>query len=107
MPAWQFIYISVEEMEAVAAFIRRKGRVAITELAAKSDGAHRPGAQGRGASRRRGSGRLCCRAHPGRGSGMSHEADRSPGSKSCAYQRRLHLCPCLRMDVQCCIGIDC
>jgi len=37
MPAWQFIYISVEEMEAVAAFIRRKGRVAITELAAKSD----------------------------------------------------------------------
>ena len=36
-PAWQFIYISVEEMEAVAAFIRRKGRVAITELAAKSD----------------------------------------------------------------------
>ncbi len=37
MPTWQFIYISVEEMEAVAAFIRRKGRVAITELAAKSD----------------------------------------------------------------------
>jgi hypothetical protein len=33
----QFIYISVEEMEAVAAFIRRKGRVAIAELAAKSD----------------------------------------------------------------------
>ena len=33
----QFIYISVEEMEAVAAFIKRRGRIAIGELAAKSD----------------------------------------------------------------------
>lgn len=33
----QFIYISVEEMEAVASFITRRGRIAIGELAAKSD----------------------------------------------------------------------
>lgn len=33
----QFIYISRGEMEAVADFIRRKGRVAISELASKSN----------------------------------------------------------------------
>ena len=33
----QFIYISREEMAAVADFIRQRGRVAIAELAAKSD----------------------------------------------------------------------
>ena len=33
----QFIYISREEMEAVADFIQQKGRVAISELAAKSN----------------------------------------------------------------------
>ncbi len=33
----QFIYISWEEMAAVAAFIKKRGRVAIAELAAKSD----------------------------------------------------------------------
>ena len=33
----QFIYISREEMEAVADFIQQKGRVAIAELAAKSN----------------------------------------------------------------------
>ena len=33
----QFIYISKEEMEAVAEFIKRRGRVAISELAAKSN----------------------------------------------------------------------
>lgn len=33
----QFIYISPEEMEAVAEFIKQRGRVAIAELAAKSD----------------------------------------------------------------------
>lgn len=33
----QFIYISREEMAAVAAFIKHRGRVAIAELAAKSD----------------------------------------------------------------------
>ena len=32
----QFIYISREEMEAVAGFMKQKGRVAIAELAAKS-----------------------------------------------------------------------
>ena len=34
--AVQFIYISREEMEAVASFMRQRGRVAIAELAAKS-----------------------------------------------------------------------
>ena len=33
----QFIYISQEEMAAVADFIKRRGRVAISELAAKSN----------------------------------------------------------------------
>ena len=33
----QFIYISREEMAAVAAFIKQRGRVAIAELAARSD----------------------------------------------------------------------
>lgn len=33
----QFIYISWAEMEAVASFIKHRGRVAIAELAAKSD----------------------------------------------------------------------
>jgi DDRGK domain-containing protein 1 len=33
----QFIYISRAEMEAVASFIKHRGRVAIAELAAKSD----------------------------------------------------------------------
>ena len=33
----QFIYISKEEMAAVADFIKRRGRVAISELAAKSN----------------------------------------------------------------------
>ena len=32
----QFIYISREEMEAVASFMKQRGRVAIAELAAKS-----------------------------------------------------------------------
>lgn len=32
----QFIYISKEEMQAVADFIQQKGRVSIAELAAKS-----------------------------------------------------------------------
>lgn len=34
--ALQFIYISLEEMTAVAEFIRQRGRIAISELAAKS-----------------------------------------------------------------------
>ena len=33
----QFIYISLEEMSAVADFINRRGRVSIAELAAKSN----------------------------------------------------------------------
>lgn len=33
----QFIYISKEEMEAVAEYIKRRGRIAISELAAKSN----------------------------------------------------------------------
>jgi len=33
----QFIYISLEEMAAVADFIKRRGRVSIAELAAKSN----------------------------------------------------------------------
>lgn len=33
----QFIYISQQEMAAVADFIKRRGRVAISELAAKSN----------------------------------------------------------------------
>ena len=33
----QYIYISMEEMAAVANYIRQKGRVAIGELAAKSN----------------------------------------------------------------------
>jgi len=33
----QYIYISLEEMQAVANYINTKGRVAISELAAKSD----------------------------------------------------------------------
>ena len=33
---WQYIYISLAEMNAVADYIRHKGRVAISELAAKS-----------------------------------------------------------------------
>lgn len=33
----KFIYISLDEMEAVAAYIRKKGRVAIGELAARSN----------------------------------------------------------------------
>ena len=33
----QFIYISKEEMEAVANFIKQRGRIAISELAAKSN----------------------------------------------------------------------
>ena len=33
----QFIYISKEEMQAVADFIRRRGRVSVAELAAKSN----------------------------------------------------------------------
>lgn len=33
----QFIYISPAEMEAVAAFIKQRGRVPIAELAARSD----------------------------------------------------------------------
>lgn len=33
----QFIYISPAEMEAVASFIKQRGRVAIAELAARSD----------------------------------------------------------------------
>lgn len=33
----QFIYISKEEMATVADFIKRRGRVAISELAAKSN----------------------------------------------------------------------
>lgn len=33
----KFIFISRQEMEAVAAFIRRRGRIAIGELAARSD----------------------------------------------------------------------
>ena len=33
----QFIYISKEEMAAVAEFVKRRGRVAISELAAKSN----------------------------------------------------------------------
>ena len=33
----QFIYISLEEMTAVADFINRRGRVSIAELAAKSN----------------------------------------------------------------------
>lgn len=33
----QFIYISTEEMAAVAEFVKRRGRVAISELAAKSN----------------------------------------------------------------------
>ena len=37
MWSWQFIYISQEEMEAVANYIQTKGRVAIAELAAKSN----------------------------------------------------------------------
>lgn len=32
----QYIYISLEEMQSVAAFIRSRGRVAIGELAARS-----------------------------------------------------------------------
>lgn len=35
--ALQYIYISLEEMQAVANYINTKGRVAISELAAKSD----------------------------------------------------------------------
>ena len=35
--ALQFIYISKEEMEAVAEYIKRRGRIAISELAAKSN----------------------------------------------------------------------
>jgi hypothetical protein len=35
--AVQFIFISPEEMQAVADFIRRRGRIGIAELAAKSD----------------------------------------------------------------------
>lgn len=33
----QYIYISIEEMKAVADYICQKGRVAISELAAKSN----------------------------------------------------------------------
>ena len=33
----QYIYISREEMEAVAEYIKRRGRIAIGELAAKSN----------------------------------------------------------------------
>ena len=33
----KYIYISLEEMQAVAQYITNKGRVAISELAAKSD----------------------------------------------------------------------
>ncbi len=33
----KYIYISLEEMQAVASYIKTKGRVAISELAAKSD----------------------------------------------------------------------
>lgn len=33
----QFIFVSPEEMEAVADFIRQRGRIAISELAAKSN----------------------------------------------------------------------
>ena len=36
-PLLQYIYISLEEMQAVANYINTKGRVAISELAAKSD----------------------------------------------------------------------
>ena len=34
----QFIYISMEEMEHVANFIKSRGRVAISELARRSNG---------------------------------------------------------------------
>lgn len=37
MGVLQYIYISMEEMTAVADYIRSKGRVAISELAAKSN----------------------------------------------------------------------
>ena len=33
----QYIYISVEEMEAVAQFIKNRGRISISELAKKSN----------------------------------------------------------------------
>lgn len=33
----KFIYISIEEMQAVADYVRRKGRVAIAELAGRSN----------------------------------------------------------------------
>lgn len=33
----QYIYISTEEMKAVADYIKRRGRIAIGELAAKSN----------------------------------------------------------------------
>ena len=33
----QFIYISKEEMQAVADFIHRRGRISVAELAAKSN----------------------------------------------------------------------
>ena len=33
----QFIHISKEEMQAVADFMRRRGRVSVAELAAKSN----------------------------------------------------------------------
>ena len=35
--AVQYIYISTEEMKAVAEYIKRRGRIAIGELAAKSN----------------------------------------------------------------------
>ena len=37
LPPLQFIYISMEEMQAAADFIRRRGRIAIAELARSSD----------------------------------------------------------------------
>lgn len=36
-PIVQYIYISTEEMKAVAEYIKRRGRIAIGELAAKSN----------------------------------------------------------------------
>lgn len=36
-PSVQYIYISTEEMKAVAEYIKRRGRIAIGELAAKSN----------------------------------------------------------------------
>lgn len=36
-PSYQFIFVSPEEMAAVADFIRQRGRIAISELAAKSN----------------------------------------------------------------------